>query len=96
MLGGVDSQQRAVAHLQQQATALRADVARLRSDQIVAELDHITSPAARSHVQVGESRTYRPRVPVAGTTSPPAQWSPGGRLLNESLRSLTGRLHYAD
>jgi len=98
LLGGTDAQQRAVAQLQQQTAALRAEVARLRADQIVAELDHIERLAARSPGSAirHDSVVDRRRVPVSASPSAQAHDSPGGRLLGESLQSLSSRLRYAD
>jgi len=107
VLGGVDSQQRAVAELQQEAAALRADLARERAAQIAAELAYVEglcarTPAPRAGWQDPDGRSQAaaaillasqqsPRSPAP----PDLYRSPGGRLLAESLFSLSGRLHYA-
>jgi hypothetical protein len=99
LLGGADAQQRAVANLQQQTAALRADVALLRAEQIVAELDYVEALASRSRPFV--AGIERPRspwtkgVPAVATPSNP-QDSPGGRLLLKSLGTLSSRIRYAD
>jgi len=93
-LGGADAQQRMVAQLQQQAAALAADLARLRADQIVAELRHIESLSYSASLR--ERGIDRSRAPVPVTGSSQAHGSPGGHLLGESLRTLSSRLHYAD
>lgn len=98
LLGGADAEQRAVAQLQQQAAALKAEVARLRADQMIAELDwieHLAAGAQRTAVR-RDSRTDRSGVPVAVKTTSHVRDSPGGRLLSESLQSLSSRLSYAD
>ena len=99
MLGGADARQRAVANLQQQAAALKADVARLRAQQIVSELDYVEALAARSRPQ--PVRREHPRAPLpapglSATTTSHLHGSPGGRLLVESLGTLSSRLRYAD
>ena len=99
MLGGADAQQRAVAILQQQAAALKTDVALLRAEQIVAELDYVEALASRSRPYV--AGIERPRSPVlkgspSVTAKPEPQDSPGGRLLLNSLGTLSSRLRYAD
>ena len=99
MLGGADARERAVTNLQQQACALRADVARLQADQIVAELHYVEALAARScRHPVG---IERPRAPLAKgmpsvTNTSDLRGSPGGRLLLKSLGTLSSRLRYAD
>ena len=99
MLGGADAQQRAVADLQQQTAALKADVARLRAEQIVLELDYVDALASRSRpYPVGIERQRSPvakGVSSVMTASYPHD-SPGGRLLLKSLGTLSSRLHYAD
>lgn len=99
MLGGADARQRAVANLQQQAAALKADVSRLRAEQIVAELDYAEALTARSRPL--PVRIARPRAPLPArgpwaTTTSDRRNSPGGRLLVESLGTLSSRLRYAD
>lgn len=99
MLGGTDAQQRAVASLQQQLTVLKADVARLRAEQIATEVLDVEALAARSAPD--RSGMDRPRAPLAKrvpavTTTPHMQGSPGGRILLKSLGTLSSRLRYAD
>ena len=99
MLGGSDARARAVANLQQQAAALKADVAQLRAEQIVAELDYVEALAGRSRRH--PVRTQRPRapLPIPGPSIPTTSHldgSPGGRLLIGSLGTLSSRLRYAD
>ena len=99
MLGGADARQRAVANLQQQAAALKADVSRLRAEQIVAELDYAEALTARSRPL--PVRIARPRAPLPArgpwaTTTSDRRNSPGGRLPVESLGTLSSRLRYAD
>lgn len=116
VLGGLESQQRAVAELQQEAAALRADLARLQAAQIAAELAYVEGLCARlpappdgwqdpdghaaaaAAVMLAAQQPPIAAAPPAPPTSPagPALCSsPGGRLLEESLRSLSGRLRYA-
>ena len=99
MLGGADARQRAVANLQQQAAALKADVARLRAEQIVAELDYVEALAARSRrppVRREPPGAPRPARGASVTTTSHLHGSPGGRLLVDSLGTLSSRLRYAD
>ncbi len=102
MLGGADAQQRVVAQLQQQTAALTAEVARLRADEIIAELDYVEAPAARARpLEVGARRSRPTPLSAAShaTASVPAssrRGSPGGRLLVESLGTLSSRIRYAD
>ena len=98
LLGGRDAQQRAVAQLQRQITVLKAEVGRLKADQILAELDYIEGLAAGSRRSAFRSDygIDRGRSPVAVKTALPVHDSPGGRLLRESLQSLSSRLAYAD
>lgn len=98
-LGGADARQRAVANLQQQAAALKADVARLRAEQIVAELGYVDALAARSRpypLRIERPAARRPARSASATTTSHLRDSPGGRLLVDSLGTLSSRLRYAD
>ena len=99
MPGGADARQRAAVNLQQQAAVLKAEVARLRAERIVAELHYVEALAARSpRHPVGMERPRPPRP--RGVPSAPAgshmHGSPGGRLLLTSLGTLSSRLRYAN
>lgn len=93
MLGGADVQQREVARLQQEAGALRADVARLEADRIVADLAYVNDRSARAGRLQSSSRV--PSTTPASTPAARLGVSPGGRLLAETLGTLTNRLRYA-
>jgi hypothetical protein len=99
LVGGADAQQRAVASLQQQAAALKADLALLRADQIVTELHYVDALASKSRPHRVDFERSRPAAfkgaPLASTQSNP-RGSPGGRLLLTSLGTLSSRLRYSD
>jgi len=102
LAGDADAQQRVVAQLQQQNTALRAEVAQLREEGITADVEYAAALAATLRPQ--EVRAERHRAVPLPTASLPTgcgpasslQGSPGGRLLIDSVSTLAGRLRYAD
>jgi len=100
MLGGADDQQRAVALIQQETMAPRAQQSRVGADRVVTEIacDETLSAGARRH-EPGDRRVVQPgvRPATAGHAPPNAHLhdSPGGRLLVDSLGTLSSRLRYS-
>jgi len=102
LVGDADAQQRVVAQLQQQNTALRAEVARLHEEGITANVDCAAPLAAVSQPREVRPNWNRP-VPLPATSltagcrpASSLQGSPGGRLLLESVSTLSSRLRYAE
>lgn len=89
LLRGLDAHQRAVAQLQQQITVLKAEVGRLKADQILAELDYTEDLAAGSRRSAFRSDygIDRGRSPVAVKTTSPVHDSPGGDACSGNLSS---------
>ena len=87
MLGGDDVEQRVAAEMQQEAAVLKAELTRLRAERTLA--------AAAYGDQLLSELPLGPRPPAP---SPRAALlgSPGGRLLVESLGTLSNRLRYAE
>lgn len=111
VLGGLDSQQRAVAQLQQEAAALRAELDRLRATQMDAELAYVEGLRARppappagwqdADVRAGRSQAAEALLLASqqANARPPASpklyRSPDGRLLANDALTLSARLRYA-
>lgn len=92
-LGGADGQQRVVARLQQGMTALQADIAGLKARHEDAGIAYAASLCA---ADVAPRVVTAPSAPTVSTGPSHLAGSPGGKLLVETLGTLSNRIRYAD